>query len=237
MTEKILRSTAVFRYDATGTEETMGEIAEDRPLTEEEKAKLKRAKRGCLVAFLPLWIGLVLAVGLGIMFLLGDVERDPVVIEAHVAAILEMDVPEGFYPFSSNAFLGTRAISYYHRDHLREDGRTTSVISITHERAWRNMTAAELEAEVLEKLEERLANREMTIQDKKPIPVDRDGERFVIYQFTGRQLMDAEMLMATTCFRFLDGPNGAFQVQTMGLDDSFPVEQQVAVLSSIRARP
>ena len=206
-------------------------------LTDAQQQQMKRAKRGCLLAFTPLWVVLMLGAVIGGIFLISEIDREPEVINARVSELMEISVPEGFYPFSRNAFLGTEAISYYHADHLREDGRTTSVISVQVERDWQEMTAAQLEAETLDQLETRLVSRELTVTDKVPVPFEQDGRTQYIYRFSGRQLLGEEVLPAHACFRYFDGPEGAFRVQTMGLDESFPAEAQIEVLKSIRPRP
>lgn len=198
--------------------------------------QLKRFKRGCLISLMPVWFFLVLGLILLVVFLVSEVERDPRAIEAHVAEFVDIQIPEGFYPFSHNNFMGTEAISYYHRKHVRGDGRTTSVISIQMDRKWRKYTVEELEHRILSQLEARLTSREFQIEEVNPHKIEKDGESFFIFLFRGRQLMDEEILKAVSCFRFMEGPNGPFQVQTMGLLESFPPEEQIAVLSSMKSK-
>ena len=147
-----------------------------------------------------------------------------------------MELPEGFYPFSMNSFLGTKAISFYHRDHIREDGRTTSVVSIQREWGWRDMTLKELEARVFKDIELRLEKREFKITKLIPVKMDQGSETFYVYHYSGRQLIDEEAFPAHTCFRFMMGPDGPFQVQSMGLEDSFPAKEQLATLGSLRSK-
>jgi len=213
-------------------------VEEELPdLTDDQKKQMKRAKRGCMLALTPLWVVLMLALVIGGIFLIGEFESDPEVINARVSELTEITIPEGFYAFRRNAFLGTEVISYYNAEHLREDGRSSSVISIQIERGWDDETAARLEADTLEDLEVRLVNRELTVTDKQPIAFQQDGRTQYIHVFTGRQLMDEEVLPAHTCFRYVDGPEGPFRAQTFGLDESFPAETQIEVLKSIRPRP
>ncbi|MDJ0837903.1 MAG: hypothetical protein QNK37_15420 [Acidobacteriota bacterium] len=207
---------------------------QQQPLTDEQR--IKRAKRGCFIALMPLWVVLSLALILGGFFLAGKVERDAAVIEAHVSDILDMNLPEGFYAFSKNSFMGTEAISFYHKDHLREDGRTTSLISIQRERSWGDLSVEALTQKVLPVLQSRLARREFEVEEKVTEKVKVDGETLTIYRFSGRQLMDEEVLKATTCFRFVMGPRGPVQLQTMGLNTTFPAEDQVKLLAGIKPK-
>ena len=88
----------------------------------EETTALRARRRSCLVSLNIFW----LAIGLGVVVVvfivkgLGLAERDSEKIAAHVASFMDMKLPDGFYAFAHNQFMGTEVISFYDGSSLRE---------------------------------------------------------------------------------------------------------------------
>ncbi len=77
---------------------------------------------------------------------------------------------------------------------------------------------------------------EFRVRDKREHLVASKNGPLSVYVLKGTQLMDTDMVEATTCFRFINSPNGPIHVQTLGLDRTFPEEDQIALLTSFEVR-
>jgi len=204
----------------------------------------RQRKRGCIVKVLIAWFTMGTALVMLMIYTRGHVERDPERIRAFADTLVTMDLPQGFYPYSMTHFEnswfffpGLSVISYWDAAHVREDGRPTSVISLFSDQKWQKQNAAAVEADMANDLTARLERVEFHSEDHSREQVTVNGETFTIFRFTGTQALDADLVKATSCFRFLQGPRGPIQVQTLGLEENFPAERQIATLATFKARP
>jgi len=200
---------------------------------ERDEAALRRARRrGCIVKLAILWFSIMAAVILVMIFVRSRVHRDAAEIETYLSQRIAFQPPEGFYAYSMSHFAGSRAISYWHERHVREDGRTTSVIGFYTREEWLERDAAEVAAAMLSELEERLDRNEFHANSKETLELDGGG---MIHIFRGMAKIDAEYFEAVSCFRFFKTGDEVWQVQTLGLKESFGEAAQLQTLKAIEA--
>ena len=204
--------------------------AEDKRLYEANRSR----QRGCIIKMIVGWL-ILGAIIITVMIVIRTVViRDQTQIQEHLDTIVETDFPEGFYPYSMNRFLGIKLISFWHREHVREDGRTTSVVAIYSEKEWQNHTVEEVEEVALENMEKRLERNEFVVLERAKKTVDRDGEQVSVWVFSGNTWINEDRFPATTCYRFMQGPDGPLQIHSIGLNKNFPESMQLQAVSSVK---
>ena len=217
------------------SEETQNRVEDDSGnLSEEEAIALHRAKRrSCIFKLILIWFSIGATIILVMVYTRSRVNRDPATIQQAVDQFLSMELPPAFYPYSMNDFMGVKLYVYYHEEHLREDGRTTSVFAINIDDRWADQSLEEVRQDFVEDLPKRLNRREFRVKDHRVETVERNGQRIEIDVFTGIQLIDQDFVDGVACFRFVMGPEGPVQAHTLGLRRTFPAEDQIALLASM----
>jgi hypothetical protein len=209
----------------------------EEEMTQEEAIALHRAKRrSCIFKLILIWFSIGAVIILVMIYTRSKVNRDPEQIQSALDQIMTIDLPEAFYPYSMNDFLGVKLFVFNHSGHLREDGRTTSVLAINIDNRWEDQSVAEARAGFVEGLPDQLNKREFRVKEQRVEVVEDNGERIEIDVFTGIQLLGDDYVDGVACFRFLMGPDGPIQVHTLGLKRNFPAKDQAAILASVRVK-
>ena len=198
--------------------------------------QVNRRRRGCILKLLAFWFGLLGLIIWTMYFVRSRADRDPENVLRHAAELVDLQLEEGFYPYSSNYFLGVRLISFWNEQHLSDEGYTTSVIAVYRDDKWRNLSLEEVRNQVLPKLETKLDRVEFRVREQAEERLSNEGETAVIHRFSGIQLLGEEYLEATTCYRFMMSSQGPIQVHTMGLERNFPAARQMAILAAVKPR-
>lgn len=204
-------------------------------LDQAEVVLLNRQRRkSCLLKLLTFWFSLLVVIILGMIFIRSNVERDPAEIEKHVSTLFAMDLPQGYTPYSKSDFFAAHTISYWDQNHLREDGRTTSLIAIYYENRWKDWPVEQLIEASQSKMNERLERNSFHTNEKEILTREVHGETVQIFRFRGVTRMEEKLLEATTCYRYVQTSVGPVQIQTLGLNSDFSEDHQIAFLLSIR---
>ncbi len=217
----------------------MGETPQKPELEEwqQDTPETRRARRrSCVFKLLIMWFTIMAAVILVMIFIRSRVTREPDQIMDMVAQHMTFNPPEGFFPYRASRFAGSRAISFWDQRRLREDGRTTSVIAMYSRESWQDRPLEEVAAQALPDLEKRLDRNEFRANSKETRTIEREGRTVVVHVFRGMTKIDADYYEAVSCFLFLQSPTDIWQIQTLGLAESFDEEAQAEILSSIVAR-
>lgn len=198
---------------------------------QEEAYNIRR--RGCIIRMILAWMGIGAVILCGVLYIRSHVSRDSEAIAAHVEGLFEMQLSPRFRAYSKSDFLGTVAIAYWNQDNIREDGRTLDVISFYQKPSWRKRKAAEVEAEMLPQLKERLGRNEFFVKQKRTRITYNNGKPEPVHAFEGQAQLDDKLVDAVSCFRYIDTKDGVYQVQTLGLVASFSIEEQCMFLASL----
>jgi hypothetical protein len=161
------------------------------------------------------------------------VSRDPQTILTAAHGFARFEVPESFAPYSMTQLFGKTVLAFWDQTHVREDGRALAVIALFSDGSWNDTEIEELEKEFREKADQRLEENEFHVVNKETVEWEEHGEKYHFVVFTGQQRIDKEFLEASSCYRFLTGKNGHFQIYTLGLESAFPKEDQIAFLKSV----
>lgn len=206
-------------------------------MTETEQSneiRFDRKRRvSCLIRLLICWFSLMGIIIIGMIFIRSNVVREQAPIDAYVAKIFTMELPPGFNAYSMSTFFKTTTISYWDQNHLREDGRTTSLIAMYSEKRWADKTIEEIEALALPKLEHRLERNSFHTDKYDVVTFEQHGKTVKIHRHRGQTRMDEKLVAGTTCFRYVMTPDGPMQIQTMGFESDFPEETQLKFLKSL----
>lgn len=206
-------------------------------MTEQNQAEiieLNRARRkSCIIRLLGFWFSLMIVIIIGMVFIRSNVQRDPVAITEHVAGLFSMVLPEGFEPYSKSDFFAAHTISYWDQNHLREDGRTTSLIAIYYENKWHDWSLEKLIEESLGEMEERLERNGFHTNEKETLSFDQNSTNMKVYVYRGVTRMEEKLLDAATSYRFVMTHLGPVRIQAMGLNTDFSEASQVTYLRSI----
>lgn len=206
-------------------------------MPESEQAEihyLKRQRRkSCLIKILIFWFSLMAIIILAMIFIRSRVSRDSVEIDRYVAGLFEMTLPDGFKSYSKSDFFSAHSISYWDESHLREDGRTTSLIAIYFEDKWRNWDLQTLKDKALATMETRLDRNGFHTESRQTLTFEQGGKTIEIFRFDGLTRLEEVLHDATTCYRFVMTAVGPVQIQTIGVNTDFSADSQITFLRSI----
>ncbi|QTD52182.1 hypothetical protein [Sulfidibacter corallicola] len=160
--------------------------------------------------------------------------RDPEQIAERLHGLIRVEMPASFQPYSHTRVFGVESLSFWDMEHVREDGRTTNLFALYRENDWRELTLAELEAEIESDMEKRLARNEFHTRSTAVVELDIEGRIHRVFRFMGVAQVEQDRFEATSCFMILDTPEGLVRVQTLGLNREFDLEKQLALLATIR---
>jgi len=191
-------------------------------------------KKSCIFKMIGFWF-LLLALILVIMIFVRKkiVSRDSQTILATARSFALFEVPESFSPYSMTQLFGKTVLAFWDQKHVREDGRALAVIALFSDGSWNDTEIGDLEKEFREKADQRLEENEFHVISKETVEWEENGKKYHFIVFTGQQRIDKELLEACSCYRFLSGEKGHFQVYTLGLESAFPKEAQIAFLKSV----
>lgn len=203
----------------------------------QEALELHRAKRrGCIILIIISWLVLGGTIVIGMIFVRSNVNRNAEEIAQFMETRFELNLPDGFEPYSMNHFFGAHVITYWDMNNVREDGRTKNVLGIYREDDWHGKKLSSMEERLVGRLEGLLAKNEFGVESQQKEVIARDGERITIYCFIGKATLDDVVVDAVSCFRFMEDPEGPIQFQTLGPTELFPLEKQMATLAGIRVK-
>ncbi len=205
------------------------------PVDPQEEAYRTR-RRGCIIRMILAWLGIGAVLITGVLYVRSHVSRDSEAIAAYVDGLVDMQLSSRFKAYSKSDFLGTVAIAYWNQDNIREDGRTLDVISFYQKHSWRKRKAAEVEAEMLPQLKEKLGRNEFFVKQKRTRITYNNGKPDPVHAYEGQAQLDDKLVDAASCFRYIDTKDGVFQVQTLGLVSSFSLEEQCGFLASLMTK-
>jgi len=195
---------------------------------------LKRQRRkSCLIKILMFWFSLMAIIIIAMIFIRSRVSRDSAEIDKYVATLFEMSLPEGYKAYSKSDFFAAHSISYWDENHLRDDGRTTSLIAIYYEDKWHDWTLQDLKDKALGTMENRLERNGFHTETRQTLTFEDHGEPFEIYRFDGVTRLEEVLHEATTCYRFVMTVEGPIQIQTIGVNSDFSAESQLVFLRSV----
>ena len=208
-----------------------------RPVIEDID-EYRKHKRGCYLRLIASWFGLMFLI-IAVMLFVRDrtLRNDPEAVQAELFQQLVFTPPEGFFAYSRTKLAGASVYAWWSEQHIGEDGRNTSVISFYSKQSWSSRELGSVREEVLNKMEGLLDDSEFRTRAQASIPFEIDGVKHTIYQYSGLQKMDYGMFEATSCFLFVQTPMGPIQIQTIGLDQTFAADAQIACLKSVRPQP
>lgn len=196
------------------------------PSQDADDMRLRR--RSCIFRLLIIWFTIMVLVIVGIIFVRSNAIRDPGEVLAKTGEYVRVgQLPQGFYPYSHTSFFGMSLSVFYHEKHIREDGRTTSIVAVNIDSRFEGESIVAARNQLFKKLETRLEKREFKVRNRNSRKVMQNGQEIEIFIFEGTHLMEKDHLPATTCYRFLEGPEGPIYIHTMGLNRSFGVEDQI----------
>lgn len=207
------------------------------PIHEDPMFKNLTAQRfGCLARMMIMGlvsIGLVVALG---FWLVKDTERDPELVGARFTDHFSADIPEHFFPYTYSKFFGSYLIVYWSNEHKLDENRTSSVFGLHWRSKWQDQTVAEVEKTALAELEQRLDRNEFRTTNYEALEVETDGQTVTIHRFRGLSRIDETFAEAVTCYRYMQGPDGPVQVMTLGLAETFPEQDQLDLVASVRLK-
>ncbi|CAM2006114.1 hypothetical protein [Acanthopleuribacter pedis] len=192
-----------------------------------------RDRRGCFLRLLGGWFGLMFLVIGFMVFIRSRVEDDPAKVRARVEELVHITLPENFAPHRRTAIFGNESIAFWDQSVLREDGRTTSLISMYREPSWDQRSVEELEAEIESEMEKMLARNEFHVRSKAVVPFENGR----LFRFVGVAQVEERREEAASCFRIVVTPEGPVRFQTLGIMRDFGLETQLDVLRSVRPKP
>ncbi len=196
-------------------------------------AKQQASRRGCFLQLIGGWFGLMFLI-IGIMvFVRSRVEEDPAKVRARVEELVQVRLPENFQPHRRSAVFGNESIAFWDQSALREDGRTTNLISLYRESGWQDRTLAELETEIEETMEKSLARNEFHVRSKAVVPFENGR----IFRFVGVAQVEERREEAASCFRVMMTPEGPVRLQSLGLLRDFDLGTQIEALQNFRPHP
>ena len=203
---------------------------------QQQNIDLHRAKkRSCIVRMIMMWLFIGAVVILAIIYFRSKVVRDSVQIQAYLDDNYNMALPEGFFPYSMNNFMGVFLVSFWDKANVREDGRSKNVLSIFSKSDWHGKKLEQVLEDALDSLPKLLAKNEFHTEEKSVETVELDGEQITIYRFKGQANLDDVLVNATTSFRYMLGPQGPVQLQALGPEETFPESVQLTTLASFKA--
>lgn len=196
-------------------------------------AKQQASRRGCFLQLIGGWFGLMFLI-IGIMvFVRSRVEEDPAKVHQRVEELVQVTLPENFQPHRRSAVFGNESIAFWDQSTLREDGRTTNLISLYRESGWRDRSIAELETEIEETMEKSLARNEFHVRSKAVVPFENGR----IFRFVGVAQVEERREEAASCFRVMMSPEGPVRLQSLGLLRDFDLGTQIEALQNFRPHP
>lgn len=209
----------------------------DIDVVRESYASKRGSRRSCIFKLVLVWVSIGLGISLVMMIVRGSAVTEPEEIEAVVSDyLLEKSFPADFEPYRVNHFMGVTVMAYWDMSRVREDGRSFSVISMVTKSEWQDEDPQTLFPELIEALPEQLDRNEFHAEDQQVLSREIDGETVEVHVYRGKSRLDAGLKDAVSCFRFLKTAAGPLQVQSLGLTETFPEDQQVEALFSLKPR-
>ncbi|PIE90554.1 MAG: hypothetical protein CR997_05550 [Acidobacteria bacterium] len=201
----------------------------------EDIQDLRKRKRGCILSIIGAWMGLLVIILL-VMLLVREkiVSRDAQKIEATANSYASWMMPSRFKPYSMTNLFGKTVLSYWDTENVREDGRSLAVIALYAETSWDDRDLMEIEKKFKAEAVKQLEKNEFYVQNEQMVEIELDGKKRAFTVYTGQQRIDTKMVDGSSCYFFLKSDQGKFQVYTLGIEDSFPREEQVQFMKSIR---
>jgi len=198
----------------------------------------RKRRRGCIFSIMGAWMGLLLLILLG-MYLVRDqiVSREPDVIIKASAKYVEWDVPERFKPYSMTTLFGKTVLAYWDTEHIREDGRSLSVISLFADASWNERSLEDIESEFKKEAAERLNENDFHVLSEEIITWETRGQEYHFTVYSGRQRIGEKLLDGTSCYFFLKTDSNTFQVYTLGIESAFTREDQINFLKTVSPPP
>lgn len=196
-------------------------------------AKQQASRRGCMLQLLGGWFGLMFLIIGFMVFIRSRVEQDPVKVQQRSDELVQAYLPENFAPHRRTAVFGNETIAFWDQSVLREDGRTTNLISLYRDSSWRGRGLAELETEIEETMEKSLARNEFHVRSKAVVPIENGR----IFRFVGVAQVEERREEAASCFRVMMSPEGPIRLQSLGLLRDFDLAAQIEALQNFRVHP
>ena len=193
-------------------------------------------RKSCIFMLIKLWLGIGAVIVLVMVLVKSSAVTEPEKVEAHLKEWVNFEKPEGFEPYRKNAFWGVSSISFWDMRNLHEDGRTKAYVAFIKDKRWKKKPVDVWLPARLKQMEEGFDQTEFKVRGQSEELLGT-GPLEKIYIFSGLQRIDADMIEALTCLRFVDGPAGFIQIQTQGLESVFPLEDQLAILKGVKPIP
>jgi len=207
-------------------------MSEETPTPDENQMAQRR--RSCFFTIIGLWFA-ILGVILIVMFLVRGklVTREPDQIFEKASQLVQFTLPDRFVPYSMTSLFGKKVMAFWDQNHVREDGRALAVIAVFTDSDWQDSTPDLLESEFKENAKKRLLENDFRVLNERQVQWEKDGVQHHFLLFEGRQQLDDTLEDATSCYRYLDGPDGPVQVYTLGINRAFSLDEQVKFLKSV----
>jgi hypothetical protein len=180
---------------------------------------------------LVFWLGLGAVVIAIVVWVRSSVVENPGQMATHLSQWCSFTPPERFTPHRETQFFGNHSFAWWDTEHVREDGRTLAVIAFYRERHWQGASFQEAFQSFQKEANRRLNELEFHPDDMTFEKSPQDA--YPVLVFRGQQRIEDRWVRGTTCWRFLPFEPFPFRAQTLGTDDSFPLEEQLQVLRAI----
>lgn len=214
-------------------------MSEELETTEAEKPERDfdsphaKRRRGCILRLIAAWLLLGLIITLLVVYVRRSVERDPEAINAYMAERFELNLPQGFGPYSMNRFIDTNTIAYWDFENTRESGQSYSMVSFF----WVDEWAEEPNEVIIERrvnsFENELARNEIQPETKTVDEIMVNGMPTKVYCYSGEVNVDDVMMPGAACFMFVETWEGLIQIHTLGVDEYLNRDAQINLMQSV----